>query len=289
MKWHTVNVVPSLPDKLKALQRLALNLWYTWNPDAIELWRRLDRDLWDEVYHNPMRLLGRIGQERLKEAGVNESFLLHMDRVLEAFDQYMEIKTPYSFHLENNLDPSFRVAYFSMEYGLTEALPIYSGGLGILSGDHLKSSSNLNLPLVGLGLLYREGYFGQYLNKEGWQQEYYAVNDYENMPIVQEKDHEGNPIEFSMEMGDHALKVNVWRVQVGRIPLYLLNTASTTKHHGRNRNDGAAQENKENLGRTVVGTPAVRVRIGPHRGHCAAVRPDQERKQSDQGEKTLRA
>jgi len=224
MEWHEVTVVPSLPEQLAPLGRLARNLWFTWHPEVIELWRRLDRDLWEEVYHNPVRMLGRVSQERLEEACLNESFLLQMDRVEDAFSQYMEARTPYSFHLDKNLDPTFRVAYFSMEYGLTEALPIYSGGLGILSGDHLKSASNLNLPIVGIGLLYREGYFGQYLNKEGWQQEYYVGNDYENMPIVQERDGDGKPVEFVQEIGGREVRVNVWRVQVGRVPLYLLNT-----------------------------------------------------------------
>ncbi len=224
MNWHTVTVVPSLPEKLKPLQRLAQNLWYTWHPDVIELWRRLDRDLWEKCHHNPVCMLSRMSQQQLEEAEKNESFLLHMDRVMEALDQYMYVKTPYSFHLEKNLDPGFLVAYFSMEFGLTEALPIYSGGLGVLSGDHLKSASNLNLPLVGLGLLYKKGYFGQYLNEEGWQQEYYAINDFENLPVQQEKDEAGNPVEFSLWIRDRRVRVNIYRVQVGRIPLFLLNT-----------------------------------------------------------------
>jgi len=224
MRLHAVTVVPSLPEPLKPLEKLARNLWYTWHPEAVELWRRLDRDLWEDVYHNPVRMLGRISQEKLEELLVNESFLLQMDRLQEALDQYLEAKTPYSFHLDKNLAPSFRVVYFSMEYGLTEALPMYSGGLGILSGDHLKSASNLNLPIVGVGLLYREGYFGQYLNKEGWQQEYYVGNDYENMPIFQQKDARGLPLEVVQEIGGRPVRANIWRVQVGRVPLYLLNT-----------------------------------------------------------------
>jgi starch phosphorylase len=224
MKWHTLTVVPSLPDKLKPLQHLARNLWYTWHPDVIELWRRLDRDLWEVCQHNPVSMLSSMSQQRLEEAAKNESFLLHMDRVLEALDHYMNVKTPYSFHLEKGLDPGFLVAYFSMECGLTEALPIYSGGLGVLSGDHLKSASNLNLPLIGLSLLYKKGYFGQYLNEEGWQQEYYAVNDFENMPVQRETDAEGKPVEFSLAIGDRSVRVNIYRAQVGRIPLYLLNT-----------------------------------------------------------------
>jgi starch phosphorylase len=224
MKWHTVTVVPSLPEKLEPLQGLARNLWYTWNPDVIDLWRRLDRDLWDQCQHNPVRMLSSMSQQQLEEASRNESFLLHMDRVLEALDQYMNVKTPYSFHHEKGLDPGFLVAYFSMEFGMTEALPIYSGGLGVLSGDHLKSASNLNLPLVGIGLLYKRGYFGQYLNEEGWQQEYYAENDFENMPVRQETDADGYPVEFTIAIQDRTVRVNIYRVQVGRIALHLLNT-----------------------------------------------------------------
>ena len=103
MKWHTVTVVPSLPEKLKPLQRLARNLWYTWQPDVIELWRRMDRDLWEKCNHNPVCLLSRMSQQQLEEASRNESFLLHMDKVLEALDQYMEVKTPYSYHLEKGV------------------------------------------------------------------------------------------------------------------------------------------------------------------------------------------
>jgi starch phosphorylase len=224
MKWHTVTVIPSLPEKLKPLQGLARNLWYTWNPEVIDLWRRLDRDLWENCHHNPVRMLSSMSQQQLEEAGRNESFLLHMDRVLEALDQYMNVKTPYSFHLDKGLEPGFLVAYLSMEVGMTEALPIYSGGLGVLSGDHLKSASNLNLPLVGVSLLYKQGYFGQYLNEEGWQQEYYAVNDFENMPVRQEMDAEGNPVEFTLAIQDRTVRVNIYGVEVGRIRLFLLNT-----------------------------------------------------------------
>jgi len=223
-KWHTLLVVPSLPERLSPLSRLAHNLWYTWNQDAIELFRRLDRDLWEEVYHNPVLLLARVRQERLQEAASDESFLLHMDSVMERFDQYMELKSMYSFQLEKHLDPSFRIAYFSAEYGLTECLPLYSGGLGMLSGDHLKSSSNLRLPLVGVGLLYQNGYFGQYLNSEGWQQEYYVVNDYNNTPVFRELDENGRPITVSVQMADHDVSAEIWHVQVGRVPLYLLST-----------------------------------------------------------------
>ncbi len=125
MQWHTITVVPDLPERLRPLQRLSKNLWYTWSSEAIELWRRLDRDLWEEVHHNPAQMLGRMSQQKLEQASKNESLLLQMDRVVESLDRYMEVKTPYHYHLKKNLDSSFLVAYFSMEYGINEAMPIY--------------------------------------------------------------------------------------------------------------------------------------------------------------------
>jgi starch phosphorylase len=117
-----------------------------------------------------------------------------------------------------------KVAYFSMEFGLHESQPIYSGGLGILAGDHLKSASDLGLPLAGVGLLYRQGYFRQYLNNEGWQQEYYPENDFYNLPLTLERDEAGKPLEIELEFGSRKFRVHIWRVQIGRVPLYLLDT-----------------------------------------------------------------
>ncbi|NUN98775.1 MAG: DUF3417 domain-containing protein, partial [Candidatus Omnitrophica bacterium] len=163
-------VVPALPERLERLKDIAYNLWWTWDSEALELWRRMDLDLWDEIYHNPIKLLGEVPQERLKALSEDDSFLAHLDRVAEKLDSYLAATTWFDAQFSDREEKT--IAYFSFEYGLAESLPIYSGGLGILSGDHLKSASELGLPLVGVGLLYRKGYFRQYLNSDGWQQEY---------------------------------------------------------------------------------------------------------------------
>nr|WP_279384472.1 alpha-glucan family phosphorylase [Geotalea toluenoxydans] len=142
--------------------------------------------------------------------------------VEDKLKEYLAAKTWYSkLHRE---DDGFRVAYFSMEFGLHESLPIYSGGLGILAGDHLKSASDLGLPLVGVGLLYRQGYFRQYLNIEGWQQEYYPENDFYNLPLHLERKADGTPLLLELDLAGNRVKIQIWRAQVGRIPLYLLDT-----------------------------------------------------------------
>ncbi len=215
-------VTPRIPERLKALLKLAYNVWYAWNPECIEIFHRLDRDLWEKVNHNPVKLLGSISQETLNERLEDEGFLNHLDRVSQEFDRYMSNKKPYQFKLESPID--FKIAYLSAEYGLTEALPIYSGGLGILSGDHLKSASDLNIPIVAVGLLYQQGYFQQYLNNDGWQQEFYPENDFHNMPIKQVKDKDGNCLKIDVELMDRVVKVKIWSIFVGRVTLYMLDT-----------------------------------------------------------------
>jgi starch phosphorylase len=174
-------VVPSLPDNLKPLMDIAYNLWWVWNSDALELFRRIDRDLWEEHYHNPIMLLGTVAENRLLELSKDSGFLSHQERVMNSLNRYMEIQTWYDQQYPGQ--KSKAIAYFSTEFGIHESLPIYSGGLGILSGDHLKSASDMGLPLVGVGLLYRQGYFKQYLNFDGWQQEEYVENHFSRMPI----------------------------------------------------------------------------------------------------------
>ena len=176
-------VVPSLPEALAPLRELAYNLWWSWNLDAVDLFRRLDRDLWEKAGHNPVLILGSISQERLEEAAVDDGFLAHMRRVYQTMIQYMESKDTWYQRNHARANPGQVIAYFSAEFGLNECLPVYSGGLGVLAGDHLKSSSDLDLPLIGVSLLYQEGYFRQYLNADGWQQESYPMNDFANMPM----------------------------------------------------------------------------------------------------------
>ncbi|WP_174556054.1 alpha-glucan family phosphorylase [Aggregatilinea lenta] len=223
----TVDVSPNLPPSLERLRELAYNLHWSWDHEAMALLRRLDRDLWEETEHNPVWQLGLIGQEALEAAAHDEAFMAHLDRVCSRFDAYMsnEARTWYRRQY-GEFDQPY-IAYFSMEYGLTECLRNYSGGLGVLSGDHLKSASDLGLPLVGIGLLYEEGYFHQYLNADGYQQQSYPINDYSNLPVQQVHNADGTPLIVEVPIAEVMAKVCVWKVQVGRVPLYLLDTNHT--------------------------------------------------------------
>ncbi len=222
---HTFHVVPALPDSLARLRAIAFNIQWAWNHEAIELFRRLDRDLWESTGHNPVLMLGTISQDRLREIAQDDSFLADLDRVCYGLENYMRANsTWFKRNHEGSVPAQTRIAYFSMEFGLTECLPVYSGGLGVLSGDHLKSSSDLGIPLVGVGLLYQQGYFRQYLNADGWQQERYPDNDFYNMPMEAQKDANGEPLRVCVEFGGRDVYAQVWKVQVGRIPLYLLDT-----------------------------------------------------------------
>ncbi len=219
----TFQVDPVVPARLKVLRELAYNICWSWEHDTIALFRRLDRDLWEETYHNPVLLLGRLPQERLEEVAHDDAFLAHLDRLASDLQQYLQ--SPSTWYLRT-FGSSKRplVAYFSMEFGLTESLPIYSGGLGILAGDHLKSASDLGVPLVAVGLLYQKGYFRQYLNNEGWQQELYPVNDFYTMPVVPLRDAKGDPLHVTVDLAGRPLTARLWHVQVGRITLVLLDT-----------------------------------------------------------------
>ncbi len=218
----TFRVRANLPEPLSGLVELAYNLHWTWNHEAIALFRRLDRDLWESTGHNPVRMLGRVSQPRLERLARDNGFLDHLDRALEQLHRHLE-RTTWFEERWGKVDAP-EIAYFSMEFGLTECLPIYSGGLGILAGDHLKSASELGVPLCGVGLLYRQGYFQQYLSADGWQQERYPDNDFWNMPVTLERDDRGAPLTVRVPFPGREVVAQVWRVQVGRVPLYLLDT-----------------------------------------------------------------
>jgi len=219
---RTFQVFPDLPPELEPLLDLARNLWWVWNPDAVELFRRLDRKLWEDVYHNPVKMLGSIAQSKLQQAAKDDAFRAHLNRVSAAFKEHLS--HPGWFN-ENHPDKSkMLVAYFSAEFGLHESLPIYSGGLGILAGDHLKSASELGLPLISVGLLYRNGYFQQYLSGDGWQQEAYPELDFYNLPIEPMRYTDGSPVHIRVDLPDNAVFCKLWRANVGRVPLYLLDT-----------------------------------------------------------------
>jgi starch phosphorylase len=218
---HKFTVTPKLPDRLKCLKDIAYNLLWTWNNDIIDLFRRLDEDLWESTGHNPISMLGIIQQKKLIDAVQDDAFLAYMDRTRESLETYMGSPSWYDRHREQN---DLTVAYFSAEFGITECMPFYSGGLGVLAGDHLKAASDLGIPVVGISLLYQEGYFNQYMNPDGWQQESYPENDFYNMPLHLERDKEGNPIKISVDYPSGPVAAQIWRAQIGRVPLYLLDT-----------------------------------------------------------------
>jgi starch phosphorylase len=217
----TFYVAPSLPENLKPLRELAYNIYWCWHPDVIEVFRRLDRDLWETSQHNPVRMLGEVKQPLLNQLAADEGFLAQLRRAWDAFQGYLG-ESGYVQRASQEHD--LRVAYFSMEFGLTECLPIYSGGLGMLAGDHLKSASDLGLNLVAVGLLYQQGYFRQYLNADGWQQELNPENDFYRMPVTECHDAQGEPVLVSVEYPWGPVFARVWKVDVGRVPLYLLDT-----------------------------------------------------------------
>ena len=231
---RTFNVSPSLPPRLEPLRQLAYNLHWDWNVETKDVFRRLDVDLWESSHHNPVLMLGTISQARLQEAAEDDGFLAQMDRAARQLSDYLQERTWYDRNRDqgseateqtpNTPNPTECFAYFSAEFGLVDCLPIYSGGLGVLAGDHLKSASDLGLPLVGVGLLYQEGYFAQYLNADGWQQERYPINDFYNLPIHLERNSDGSELRIAVDYPARTVYARVWRVQVGTVALYLLDT-----------------------------------------------------------------
>lgn len=224
MKTYSFNVIPNLPDNLKPLEELATNMWFTWNWEAIMMFVDIDEDLWHLSHRNPKWILGAISYDKIQSLSKDENFLKRLYEIKSKFDSYMSFKdTWFNKHKTDN-EKDMLVAYFSMEYGIGEGLPIYSGGLGILSGDHLKSSSDMGLPVIGVGLLYRKGYVQQILNRDNWQTEGYPENDWYNMPVEIVKDKDGKPLRVSVNLAGEDVKIGVWRVPVGRTSLFLLDT-----------------------------------------------------------------
>lgn len=220
---RTFSVVPCLPPQIEGLRQIAYNLRWAWDHEAIELFRRLDRDLWEASGHNPVFMLGAIDQNKLEAAAHDDAFMAHLNRVKADFESYVAQKSWYEKICGTGPDKPL-IAYFSAEFGLTECLSIFAGGLGILAGDHLKSASDLGVPLVGVGLLYQQGYFRQYLNQGGWQQEDYPSNDFHNLPVNPAVGPDGKPVVVEVAFPGRQVRAQVWRAQVGRVTLYLLDT-----------------------------------------------------------------
>jgi starch phosphorylase len=221
--------VPSLPERLKPLRELVYNLRWSWHHPTVALFRALDAEGWETSGHNPAKLLGTVSQARLHEAEADASFLSQLDAVYADFRRYMDDRSTWwdrSYGEELSAAEGFRIAYFSAEFGITECLPIYSGGLGVLAGDHLKSASDLGLPLAAVGFLYQKGYFRQALNTDGWQVENYPTTDFYSLPIEPVPGGGGaeTPFTIDVQFPGRYVKAQVWKAQVGRVPLYLLDT-----------------------------------------------------------------
>jgi starch phosphorylase len=212
-----------LPRRICRLGELAYNLWWTWNPSAQRLFYRIDYAQWERLNHNPLLFLRSVGRSEVNAAVQNPIYLEMYDRVFANFDAYMNAqKTWCTEKYEGPCDQQW--AYFSMEFGVHETLPIYSGGLGVLAGDYLKESSDLSLPIVGLGLMYAEGYFSQRISEDGWQESDNNMLNFEELPVLQVLDGSEKPLAISVSFPDHTVTAHIWELRVGRVPLYLLDT-----------------------------------------------------------------
>ncbi len=221
--FNKITVRPQLPKRIDKLGEIAYNLWWSWNTDFLRLFKNIDVDLWEKCQKNPVKFLRLVSQEKLEAVIEDVEFLSAYDTVVEEFNNYMNSKnTWYSKNHADHKDDS--IAYFSAEYGLDQTVGIYAGGLGILSGDHLKAASDLGIPLTGIGLLYKHGYFTQEINGFGEQQTVYKDLDFDFLPIHEEKDAEGNPLMVSVNMPDAEVFLKVYRIDVGRIKLYLMDS-----------------------------------------------------------------
>ena len=221
--FNHITVRPQLPKRIEKLHDISYNLWWSWNTEFLKLFKKIDIDLWETVNKNPVKFLKLVSQEKLEKAAENIEFLKEYDKIVENFEDYMKSKNTWfnKKYPENKTDV---IAYFSAEYGLDQTLPIYSGGLGILSGDHLKSASDLGVPIVAVGLLYRNGYFNQKINGCGMQETEYHETDIKNLPIEKVKDSNGKDLIVMIRLPKRKLYLKAWKINVGRVELYLLDS-----------------------------------------------------------------
>ena len=221
--FNRITVNPQLPKRIEKISEISNNLWWSWNTEFLRLFQEIDRDLWEQSNKNPVKFLRHVSQDRLEKAAKDLLFLRDYDKVVDNYEAYMSSKNTWfaNRYPENKND---LIAYFSAEYGLDQTIPIYSGGLGILSGDHLKSASDLGIPLVAVGLLYKDGYFNQKIDGNGQQQTEYNKLELENMPINPVKDENGNDLIIYVKFPKRRLYLKVWSINVGRVKLYLLDS-----------------------------------------------------------------
>ena len=221
--FNKIIVNPQLPKRIEKLSVIANNLWWSWNTNFLKLFKEIDIDVWERVGKNPVKFLKKVSQEKLEKASEDPEFLKQYDKFVKDFDDYMKSKNTW-FNKKYPNNTNDLIAYFSAEYGLDEILPIYSGGLGILSGDHLKSASDLGVPLVAVGLLYKNGYFWQTINGQGVQETKYVDLELENLPILPVKDVDGQDLIISVDLPKKKLYIKVWEIKVGRVTLYLMDS-----------------------------------------------------------------
>ena len=221
--FNKIKVNPQLPKQIEELGTISNNLWWSWNTEFLKIFKEIDIDLWERCDKNPIKFLKLADQEKLEAAAKNDKIVKIYEQNLNNFNAYMQSKNTWfsKTYPENKND---LIAYFSAEYGLDETLSIYSGGLGILSGDHLKSASDLGLPLVAIGLLYKNGFLHQVIDKHGMQQNVYKRNDLDNMPVHPVKTEQGEDLIVQIKVNEEPLYIKVWRICVGRVNLYLLDT-----------------------------------------------------------------
>ena len=221
--FNKITVNPQLPKRVGELLDIANNLWWSWNSEFLRLFKEIDSDLWETVGKNPVKFLKLVSQDKLEDIAKDEEFLAKYDEVVNHFNSYMQTtETWFSKNYPNNANDL--IAYFSAEYGIDEIIPIYSGGLGILSGDHLKSASDLGLPFVAVGLLYKNGYFNQKIDGYGTQKTEYTNIDLDNLPILPVKDENGEDLIIDVDFPDRKLYLKIWKIVVGRISLYLMDS-----------------------------------------------------------------
>ena len=219
-----VSVFPKIPDAIARLQELAYNLWWSWEPAAQALYERIDAELWRQTTHNPVKFLRNVHQQKLDAVAADPAYVQDYTAVMTDFDDYMRSAQGDWFSTNYGDKRDQTIAYFSAEFGLHEALPIYSGGLGVLSGDHCKEASDLNLPFVGVGFLYPQGYFTQRIDPAGRQQAEYEKIDFAEMPVTAARDPQGREILINVDLPGRTVYAKVWRIQVGRIPIFLMDT-----------------------------------------------------------------
>ena len=217
-------VAAALPKRIERLNDLAYNLWWAWNPDAVDLFKQIDPVIWNSVTHSPIEMLKRTSRAVFNQKANDKEFIAAYDAVLAAFDAYMTRKdTWFATHYPNIQDKT--ISYFSFEFGLHESIPAYAGGLGILAGDHLKESSDMGLPLVAIGFIYNEGYFVQKITEDGWQETSNFHLDFSSLPMIPLTDEKGKNIIVSVSLPGRDIYARAWMMQVGRVPLYLLDTS----------------------------------------------------------------